>query len=90
MKLETSKGKIFDVSFAAVAGTISRDFLIQLNDDRDISEISKDFDNTDWFKWTDSSDHEHQISGYSKIKGISRAQYDVDPSFVQILMGKDR
>ena len=89
MKLQTSKGKTFDVTFAAYNIGPANDFATQFEDDRDISEIAADFEHCEWFKWTNVAEQEQEASGYSKIKSITRPQYAINSSFVQIFMAKD-
>ena len=88
MTLYTSKGKTFEVLFAAYNIGPENDFATQFKDDRDISEIASDFEGCEWFKWTNPAEQDLEATGYSIIKSITRPQYSVDPSFVQIFMAK--
>lgn len=90
MELKTSKGDIFPISWAAVIYTSSRNFVIQLEDSRDISEIAKDFENCEWFEWDTIAGDHMRAEGYSKIKNIGRPQYEVNPIFVQVMLVEDK
>lgn len=86
MTLQTSKGKTFDIQWASTLFTTTRDFIVQFEDERDISEIVSDFEGCEWFEWDTLSGDHKRAEGYSKIKNIGYPQYIINPLLVQVML----
>lgn len=88
LKLTSSKGKAYDISWAATMYTDTQTLAIQFEDSRDISVIAREFENCEWFEWETLGGETKREDGYSKIKNIGRPQYVVNPIFVQVMLIK--
>lgn len=72
MQITTSKGKTFDIRFIGSPLRSSNRLMIELKDERLISEISADFEGLSMITKTDSSlpNEKHIYEGFTKLKAI--------------------
>ena len=72
MQITTSKGKTFDIQFIGSPLRNVNRLMIELEDERLISEISADFEGLDTIVKTDSikPNEKHIYEGFTKLAGI--------------------
>ena len=72
MQITTSKGKTFDIQFIGSPLRNSNKLMIELEDERLISEISADFEGLSTIEMTENNlpNVKHIYEGFTKLAGI--------------------
>lgn len=76
MKTTTSKGKTFDASTAFVLARDSNRLMMDVMDERALSEIAADFEGVETLTQVDALHVEHVYHGYTVLAAISRNKSD--------------
>lgn len=87
MKITTSKGKTFDILFISSGVSIKGKALIELSDERALSEIAADFESVDTITKTDDllPGVSEVYSGYTRLISVQR---NTETGTVRIMLGK--
>lgn len=74
MKITTSKGKTFDILFISSGASFRGKALIELEDDRTLSEVAEDFEGVDTITKTDElrPGVSEVYSGYTRLISVQR------------------
>lgn len=67
MKLKTSAEREYDVVFADGPSMMSGQVLVQLKDDRRLSEIVAEFDGIAWMERLSETEGNKRFEGYSRV-----------------------
>lgn len=89
MTVTTSKGKTFEVDWMWGPVGVSKSLMLQLEDDRNLSEIASDFENCANFHRDSETEGNMDFDGYTELVGIDRVQ-DMEPNAVQITLNKPK
>lgn len=78
MKITTSHGKTFDVNYIWENTRNGERLMIELEDNRPISQISEDFEGVEVFEKTDKKkpNSKEYITGYIRLINVSQENYD--------------
>ena len=74
MKLTTSSGKTFDVSWIDGPTMTSGELVLQMEDSRKLSEIAADFEGLENLKRESETQGNKEWTGYTVLQNISRRQ----------------
>lgn len=74
MKIETSKGKTYEVDWIDGPTITSGTVLLQMDDSRPLPEIAADFDGLTRVERYSDTQGDKSFEGYSKLKSISRGR----------------
>ncbi len=72
MKLTTSKGNEYDVSWIECSTIANGNVILQMNDPRGLGVIAAEFDGLDWLKREDEHQGNKEFNGFNVLKGIYR------------------
>lgn len=72
MKLETGKGKTFDIRVICTSLRSPNKVLIELEDSRAIADIAADFDGLDTVRTYETESVYHTYEGFTQLVGIQR------------------
>ncbi len=72
MKLETSKGKTFDIRVICTSLRSPNMVLIELEDGRALAKIASDFDGLDTMRTYETESVYQTYEGFNKLVGIQR------------------
>ena len=88
MTVTTSKGKTFTIDWMWGPVGINEDLMLQMNDDRPISDIASDFEGIDHFHRESEDEGNMDFDGYTVLTSILRPNYFRDPDSIQITLSK--
>lgn len=86
MKLETSKGKTFDIRVICTSLRSPNKVLIELEDSRPLADIAAEFDGLDMLRAIETENVYQVYEGFSKLVGIQR---NTDAGTVRLTLEKD-
>lgn len=90
MTVTTSKGKTFVIAWMWGPVGNTMDLMLQMEDDRLLSDIAVDFEGVDHFHRESDTEGNMDFDGYTVLKSILRPSYELEPSQVQITLAKPR
>ena len=91
MTVLTDKGKEFQIKLMwGPIGILNNELMIQYEDSRLISDISKDFEGCHRFSRKSQEEGDLEFIGYSVLKSVVRPVYDSDPDLVQLTFVKSK
>lgn len=78
MKLTTSKGKTFDINYIWPTMRNGEKLMIELEDDRPMTQIADDFDGIEVFEKTDKKKPgvKEVFTGFTRLVNMSRENYE--------------
>lgn len=86
MTVRTSKGKTFEIEWMWGPVGLTNDLMLQMKDDRFLSDIAKDFEGCDHFHRESELEGDMDWEGYTVLRGIFRPEQNSDD--VQITLSK--
>lgn len=72
MKLTTSRNKEYEADFAGGETFTSGEVVVQMKDERRLSEIAAEFDGLEWMKAENHNDGDITFEGYQVLRSIMR------------------
>lgn len=88
MEVTTSNGKMFEVDWMWGPVGINEDLMLQMKDDRELSDIALDFQGVEHFHRESENEGNMDWYGYTVLKSIVRPNYERHPELVQITLCK--
>ncbi len=78
MTITTDSGKTFDINWIGATNRFGNKLMIEMVDDRALSQIAADFEGVGTITKTDSKkpDVEEVYKGFSKLVGMSKENFD--------------
>lgn len=76
MKTTTSKGKTFEASPALVSVRDKSRLMLDVMDERPLSQVAADFEGLETLTQRDTQDVEHVYRGYTEVAAASRNESD--------------
>ena len=76
MTMQTSKGKTYDVNYAADIINTNR-FRAEFADNRLLSEIAPEFEGCEWIKTSDPLTSDFEYEGYTELGAVERSGVNV-------------
>lgn len=88
MTVTTSKGKTFPIDWMWGPVGLSGELMLQLRDDRPLSEIAADFEGCEHFHRESDDEGDMDFDGYTVPQSIVRPAYERNPDIVQITLAR--
>lgn len=86
MKLETNKGKTFDIKVICTSLRSPNKVLIELEDARQLADIAADFDGLDMIQTYETEGVYQVYKGFNQLVGIQRS---TEAGTVRLTLGKE-